>query len=84
MERKSALAVAAAITMSVVSGLFAIGASTGTLQPGSSVAAPAPAVQVASAAPSTPHGDDPAAKTPSTSAPSGVTHTNTARGESDD
>ncbi len=48
MERKKAVATAAAITMSVASGLFALGAATGGLQAGS---APAPSggVQTASA-----------------------------------
>jgi hypothetical protein len=38
MERKTAVAAAAALTMSVVSGLFALGAGTGALGLGSSSA----------------------------------------------
>jgi hypothetical protein len=46
MERKTALATAAAITMGVTSALFAVGAGTGLF--GSAATAPAPAVQAAS------------------------------------
>ncbi len=49
MERRTALATAAAITMGVTSALFAVGAGTGVF--GSAAAtAPTPAVQAASTA----------------------------------
>jgi hypothetical protein len=89
MERKAAIATAGAITMSVVSVLFAVGASSGAL--GSSTASsstPAPAVTSASPTPtavSTPaatsravserHSDDQVRQSPSGAG---------ARSESDD
>ncbi len=48
MERKTAIATAAAITMSVVSGLFALGASSGIVGASST---PSPAVQTVGATP---------------------------------
>ena len=86
MERKTALAAAAAITMSVVSGVFAFGAISGT----SSSSTPSPAVQTATATPAASPTVE-AAASPTTSQGSHESHeqerasaTTEARGEFDD
>ena len=73
MERRTALATAAAIAMSAVSGFFALGATTGTLTSGPPSAAPRAATSPA-ASPAAHHADREGAA-PTVAA---------ARGESDD